>query len=156
MVRADLSQNAPCPCGSGTVYGDCCEPLLSGAHPAATAEGLMRSRYTAYGLRDEAYLLASWHVSTRPRALNLANSSIEWQGLEVLNSRQGEDKATVEFIARYRQKGVAGAVHENSRFVKEQGQWFYVDGDLKTSAKVGRNDPCPCGSGKKFKKCCGA
>ncbi len=116
----------------------------------------MRSRYSAYVLRNEDYLLRSWHASTRPKQLNIANSKIEWQGLTVLQSKQGEHKATVEFIACYQQQGVPGEVHENSRFVMEQGRWLYVDGDLKnTSSKVGRNDPCPCGSGKKYKKCCG-
>ena len=155
MATVDLSQNSPCPCGSGAVFGDCCQPLLAGNKLAATAQALMRSRYSAYVLENADYILTSWHASTRPKQLNLANSTNVWQGLTMLQSKEGEHKATVEFIARYVQNGVAGEVHENSRFVKEQGRWFYVDGDLKSQAKVGRNDPCPCGSGKKYKRCCG-
>jgi len=117
----------------------------------------MRSRYTAYVLGNVDYLAASWHPSTRPQPLELG-SDIEWLGLEVLSYKAGlanDSKGSVEFIARYQQQGRMGQAHENSRFVREQGVWLYLDGDLKTASVAGRNDPCTCGSGKKFKKCCG-
>lgn len=146
----------PCPCGSGQNLVDCCAPVIAGESIAKTAEALMRSRYTAYVLGNAGYLAASWHPSTRPAQLDVSGQ-IEWLGLDVRACRAGlaaDTKGTVEFIARYRQQDGQGQVRENSRFVKEQGVWFYLDGDLKT-ATAGRNDPCICGSGKKFKKCCG-
>jgi SEC-C motif-containing protein len=97
-------------------------------------------------------------VDTRPQELRLATQELVWSGLEVLGCRAGQpgDKAgRVAFIARYRQQGKPGELRENSRFVFENGRWCYVDGDLSANKKAGRNDPCPCGSGKKFKKCCG-
>ena len=157
MNIKEAPDNRPCPCGSGLKLSDCCLPLITGMATANSAESLMRSRYTAYVLGNSSYLSSSWHVSTRPPHLD-ENPGVEWLGLEVLSRKAGlagDTKGSVEFIARYQRQGVPGQVHENSRFVKEQGQWFYLDGDLKTAATVGRNDPCPCGSGKKFKKCCG-
>lgn len=132
-------------------------PIIAGQAPAVTAQQLMRSRYTAYVRADGAYLAASWHPSTRPVPLELGGA-IQWQGLAVVSCKAGlemDNRGSVEFIARYQHQGVPGQVHENSRFVREQGVWFYLDGDLKTAAATGRNDPCPCGSGRKFKKCCG-
>jgi len=95
----------------------------------------MRSRYTAYVLNNEAYLLASWHASTRPASLDLsspaeAQPAPQWLGLEVKRSIPAGDAATVEFVARYRRNGRAVRLHEVSRFVREDGRWFYVDGDI--------------------------
>lgn len=157
MNTEDVSDKRPCPCGSGLNLADCCMPIIVGQSPAVSAEALMRSRYTAYVLGDARYLSISWHPSTRPQQLDLSDN-IEWLGLTVLSCKAGtmdDVKGTVEFIARYRHLDVTGQVHENSRFLKDNGVWFYVDGDLKTAVSVGRNDPCTCGSGKKFKKCCG-
>jgi len=150
--------NRLCFCGSGAEYGNCCGPVIAGERPAASAEQLMRSRYSAYVLENSEYLLASWHPDTRPATLDLAASSIRWSGLSInacQGGQPGDSSGRVEFIARYQQGDVSGAVHENSRFVFEQGRWYYLDGDLRSVAKPGRNDPCPCGSGKKYKKCCG-
>jgi len=117
----------------------------------------MRSRYTAYVLENSDYLLRSWHPHTRPTSLHLKTGEVRWTGLTIINikaGRAGDKKGEVEFIASYEQSGQDGRVQENSHFVFEQGQWFYLDGDLRNEVKAGRNSPCPCGSGKKFKKCC--
>mgnify|MGYP001124597243 FL=1 len=92
----------------------------------------MRSRYTAYVLLNEPYLRATWHVSTRPDALQLdAEPRTRWIGLTIKrHETQGDDRAIVEFIARYKINGRAFKLHETSRFVREDGRWFYVDGDV--------------------------
>lgn len=120
---------AACPCG-GALLDACCGPYLRGTAIAATAEQLMRSRYSAYVLGDEPYLQASWHPSTRP-AQTAMDATAKWLGLEVRAARQtGEHSATVEFVARCRFAGGAQRLHEISRFVREDGRWFYVDGSF--------------------------
>ena len=121
-----------CYCGSGKPYAACCGRLHSGAENAASAEALMRSRYSAYVLGLEPYLLATWHASTRPAALYLAEEAgTKWLGLEVKRQQaQDASHATVEFVARYRIAGRGHRLHETSRFVREDGRWFYVDGDV--------------------------
>ena len=126
----------PCPCGrlgaskKPLSFGRCCQPYLAGA-PAPDAESLMRSRYTAFVLADEAYLLATWHPSTRP-ATAKPETGTKWLGLEVRDHRQSDaDRAEVEFVARYRIAGRAVRLHERSRFVREQGRWYYIDGDMR-------------------------
>lgn len=92
----------------------------------------MRSRYSAYVLKLESYLLATWHPDTRPASLNLESESTKWLGLEVKNhAQQSADRATVEFVARYRVGGRAHRLHEVSRFVLEEGRWFYLDGEFQ-------------------------
>ena len=124
----------PCPCGSGKPLGRCCGPYLDDADGAAapSAEALMRSRYVAYALGREAYLLATWHASTRPATLELdAPPRPRWLGLAIKrHETSGEDRAVVEFVARYKVDGRAFRLHETSRFVREHGRWFYVDGDV--------------------------
>ncbi|WP_027481303.1 YchJ family protein [Deinococcus pimensis] len=118
-----------CPCGSGEPFGRCCRPRLTGDAPARTAEALMRSRYTAFVLRGEAYLLATWHPSTRPASLGLREEDgPAWLGLTVRRARGGpsDTRGTVEFVARFR----GGTLHETSTFRREEGRWFYVDGDI--------------------------
>ena len=106
----------------------CCEPCHRGT-PAATAEALMRARYSAYVMKLETYLLATWHLDTRPAALDLAHDQAKWLGLEVKRQQQeSSEQATVEFVARYKLAGRAHRLHEISRFVRENGHWFYVDG----------------------------
>jgi SEC-C motif-containing protein len=123
---------ALCPCGSNKKFSDCCARYLEGNEPAPTAEALMRSRYTAYTLLREDYLLATWHSSTRPASLGLAEDvPTKWLGLEVKrHEQQDADHAIVEFVARYKVNGRAHRLHEVSRFVREGGRWFYVDGDV--------------------------
>lgn len=121
-----------CPCGSGAQLSACCGRYLAGG-VAPTAEALMRSRYTAFTLLDEAYLLATWHPATRPQYLNLAQDEPRphWLGLKVLRHQvQDAAHATVEFVARQKIAGRAYRMHEVSRFVLEDGRWFYVDGDV--------------------------
>jgi len=121
-----------CHCGSGKPYATCCGRLHSGAENAASAEALMRSRYSAYVLKLEDYLLATWHPDTRPAELDLAADDSKWLGLEVKkHTVQDASHATVEFVARYRIAGRGYRLHEISRFVREDGSWFYLDGDLK-------------------------
>lgn len=137
---------AGCPCG-GPALATCCGPYIAGTAIAPTAETLMRSRYTAYGQRNEPYLLATWHASTRPtEPLFGAEEKLQWLGLEVksaLRLRQrkvtGPDEAYVEFVARFRIGGKGQRLHEISRFLREpdpalggKPRWFYVDGDFPT------------------------
>jgi SEC-C motif-containing protein len=120
-----------CYCGSGRAYVACCGRLHSGAENAASAEALMRSRYSAYVLGLEEYLLATWHTSTRPAVLNLvADAASKWLGLEVRRHQvQDAGHATVEFVARYRVGGRGHRLHELSHFVREDGRWYYVAGE---------------------------
>jgi SEC-C motif-containing protein len=112
-------------------YATCCGRLHAG-EPAADAQALMRSRYSAFVLYNEPYLLASWHPSTRPPAVPFDRQQ-KWLGLKIVDARvTGPDTAEVEFIARYRIGGGSAArLHERSRFVREDGRWLYVDGDLQ-------------------------
>lgn len=120
-----------CPCGSTLAYEKCCGQYIEGHAPAPTAEALMRSRYTAYTLKNESYVLATWHISNRTESLDLASDNLtKWIGLEVKrHQQQDETHAIVEFVAKYKINGRAHRMHETSNFVKEEGKWFYVDGD---------------------------
>lgn len=116
-----------CPCG-GTGYATCCGRYHGGL-PAPDAEALMRSRYSAYALGLETYLLATWHHDTCPAALDLATDKMKWTGLEIKSStRESANQATVEFVARYKVAGRAHRLHEISRFARADERWFYVDG----------------------------
>lgn len=141
-----------CPCGSGRSLADCCAPYLEGL-PAPDAESLMRSRYSAYVLKRHDYLLATWHASTRPDKAELGGTSLRWIGLEIIRSASQGESGEVEFVASYVDRGKGRQLHESSRFLRESGRWLYVDGDCRLE-EIGRNDTCPCGSGKKFKRCC--
>jgi len=121
-----------CYCGSGKSYEACCGRLHSGAENAASAEALMRSRYSAYVLKLEDYLLATWHPDTRPAELDLDADDTKWLGLDVKKHvQQDETHATVEFVARYRIAGKGYRLDELSRFVKQDGRWYYRDGELR-------------------------
>ncbi len=120
---------ATCPCGRGD-YAACCGRYHLGAH-ALDAESLMRSRYVAYVLKLEAYLLATWHPDTSPSTLELSSDDTKWLGLEVKNHlTTTSDQSTVEFVARYKIGGRAHRLHEISRFTRSDGHWFYVDGEF--------------------------
>ena len=134
-----MIEPVPCPCGSGLDYAQCCR-LLHHGEPASSPEALMRSRYSAFVRDDADYVRASWHTDTRPAELTLEGGD-QWLGLEIVDATQDGDGFAV--------------LEEHSRFVRENGHWFYLDGEhTVTPFKPGRNDPCPCGSGRKFKKCC--
>jgi len=159
-----------CPCGSGRDYLECCHPFIQGAQTAPSAEALMRTRYCAYVKSEIDYIYETTQSSQRSkfnREESLAWSrKAEWQALEILRTENGgpdDDSGVVEFIARYREKGKSVQHHEIAEFTKEDGRWYFVDGhapkpsqSIRQGPKIGRNDPCPCGSGKKYKKCCGA
>ena len=156
-----------CPCGSTSSYSDCCEPIISGSRPAETAEQLMRARYSAYTKVEMDFVFNSTHPDGRTGYDHdgtktwAANS--EWLGLEIIGSKKGgKDDTTgeVEFIARFKESGTSREHHENALFKKTDGIWYFSDGAMVkprplTVTKIGRNDPCPCGSGQKYKKCCG-
>lgn len=163
-----------CPCQSQLAFAQCCGRFIKSSQNGGTlfpptAEALMRSRYTAYVLHDEMYLLQTWHMSSRPGNIDFSGvDSVTWTGLQIVNTEGGgltDDKAMVEFIADYEVSGVRKQMHERSRFVREDGRWYYLDGKVMRNLgnaadgkvkKTGRNEPCPCGSGKKYKRCCGA
>ena len=117
-----------CPCGTGLTYAECCRPLHEGSADAESALQLMRSRYSAYVVRDTAYLLRTWHPRTRPSDLDVS-AGPAWQGLTVLQTADGRDSDSVgevEFEAAH----TDGVLHERSRFVKRAGRWVYVDGEV--------------------------
>lgn len=157
-----------CPCGNDAELAACCGRFLSGAEHPATAEELMRSRYTAYVENQIDYVVESHEPKTRDDvdrdAADSWSKQAEWTGLEVRETREGgpeDQRGEVEFVARYRVQGADLAHHEVARFERQNDRWYYVDGDIvkakpvvRDAPKVGRNEPCPCGSGKKFKKCC--
>lgn len=162
------TETPTCPCGSGTAYENCCEPIIRGKQVAQTAEQLMRSRYSAYTKAEMDYILNTTHPSKRDD-FNLEESTqwaknSKWHGLEILSTEQGAPQDTtgvVIFIANYTQDGKTYRHHERATFVKENNQWYFEDGEpnkpkpfVRDAPKTGRNDPCPCGSGKKYKKCC--
>ncbi|HEU0231324.1 MAG TPA: YchJ family metal-binding protein [Burkholderiaceae bacterium] len=130
---ANFSLLAPCSCGSTAGYEACCGRWHHGMQRlmAPDAQTLMRSRYTAFVLDELDYLLETWHASTRPASLERNAPGVKWLGLQLhSHARQDANHATVEFVARSRHNGQAVRLHEISRFVREDGRWFYVDGDF--------------------------
>ena len=132
-----MAAQTDCPCGSTDARGralplaQCCGPLLAG-EPAPSPERLMRSRYSAFVLARLDYLLASWHASARPAQFEL-QPGVKWLGLQVREHVvTGPGTAEVEFVARYRVGGRAVRQHERSRFVREGGHWYYLDGVSKS------------------------
>ena len=125
------AMKAPCPCGSGRAFADCCGPLHAGTAQAATAEALMRSRYSAFVRANADYLRDSWHPDTRPERIDLDDAArTRWLGLEVKRHDViDDDHATVEFVARWKVGGAPVVrLHEVSRFLRQAGRWYYVDG----------------------------
>ena len=163
------AMDGPCPCGSGKALDACCGPYLAGAAWPETAEALMRSRYSAYALGRYDWLVASTHPATRAEvsedALARQCQGVRWLRLDIekcVDATEPEASDIVEFHALYELDGVVRQLGERSAFVRDGGRLYYMDGvALRPAAyrreapKVGRNDPCPCGSGKKYKKCCG-
>lgn len=129
MSRRRPPAETACPCGSGAPLVACCGRFLEGKADAPDAERLMRSRYSAFVGERGDYLLATWHASRRPPAIDF-DTGAKWLGLEVRRHQStGPDSAEVEFVARWRVGGRAVRLHERSRFVREGGRWYYVDGD---------------------------
>ncbi|MEN8179404.1 MAG: YchJ family metal-binding protein [Pseudomonadota bacterium] len=158
-----------CYCGSGRDFTNCCAPVLDGSGPAETAEVLMRARYSAFATQQAEFLHESLHPEHRDdhdlAATRKWAENSQWLGLEIVAVEAGgpdDSEGTVEFVATYKERGLVRPYHEVSNFCKVDDRWYYVDGKLvmpetevRNQPKVGRNDPCPCGSGKKYKKCCG-
>jgi len=153
----------PCPCGSGKLILACCGPILAGK-PAPTAEALMRSRYTAYATGKLDYIEAT-AAGPAAKAFDLREAErselgTEWLELTITGREAGlesDETGKVGFTFRVRQNGKEASASELSLFRKIDGRWFYWDREDKAKAvRVGRNDPCPCGSGKKYKACHGA
>ena len=158
-----------CPCGTGLAYADCCQPAIRGVRPAPSAEALMRSRYAAYVKVETDYIFETTHPKHR-EGYDAAGTrewaeSAQWQGLEIVSVKDGAAADTtgeVEVIARYSEKGEPKVHREIALFKKEKAGWFFTDGKgvsqkpvVRTAPKIGRNDPCSCGSSLKYKKCCG-
>ncbi len=162
-----MSMNS-CPCGSGLMLETCCGQYFEKL-AAPTAEALMRTRYSAHVLGKARYLSDTLSVAQRAD-FDVAETErmfgqTKWLELEIRKTTDGgesDQTGTVEFVARCRDKNGPGIHHELSSFIREDGRWVFDDCVMNPKAetrrveKVGRNDPCPCGSGKKFKKCCGA
>ena len=123
------SDDKACPCGS-KVFATCCWPYHTGAAVADTPEKLMRARYSAYVTMDEQYLRATWHPSTRPEDEALTSPILKWLGLEIKAVATQGEQGTVHFVARCREGGRGRRMEEISRFVFEDGLWFYVDGEF--------------------------
>jgi SEC-C motif-containing protein len=160
-----------CPCGSGRSFDDCCRPYLDREAEPPTAEALMRARYTAHTRTDIDYIQETHDAETREDidrdATERWASRAEWLGLEIRETEAGgaEDAVgAVEFVAHYRERDDRKRHHELARFMgDDDGRWVYVDGEApeqgtvrREGPRVGRNEPCPCGSGRKYKKCCAA
>lgn len=156
-----------CPCGSGLDLAGCCGPFIAGTADAPTAEAVMRARYTAFTQGNLDYVERTHAPEiaaefNRPEAERAA-AEVEWDSLEVTGGAEaGDGTTTVDFTLRFRRHGEDMVQRERAHFRQDGGRWLYVRGDINPKApprqvvKVGRNDPCPCGSGKKHKKCCGA
>jgi SEC-C motif-containing protein len=172
-----------CPCGTNKPFSECCEPFLKGQALPETAEKLMRSRYTAFAVVDVDYIKKTLAPEARKdfdaKATRESAQQAKWKELKILSTEKGSAEDTegvVEFTAVYEHSGETIEHHETAQFRKEKnGQWLFVDGDahthkegeghhhherlepiVRTEPKIGRNDPCSCGSKKKYKKCCGA
>ncbi len=160
--------NQPCPCGSSATFAACCEPVIKGDREAETAAELMRARYSAFATGAIEFIVASTHSRTR-REVNVQDTTewsqtSTWHGFQILDTKDlGNDQAQVSFAAQFTQHGKEQNHREKSLFEREDGKWRFVTGDeLKNptvrydAPRPGRNEPCPCGSGKKYKKCCGS
>lgn len=153
-----------CPCGSGQTYGTCCDSIIQGERKAPDAESLMRSRYTAHAVHAFAYLHRTFaETKDTPYTEEEYGNEIAWTEL-VIHAHEPDVRpgvSHVDFSAHFTEQGRAGVLHEKSEFELIDGEWIFTrtlrEGPAPVIAapKVGRNDPCPCGSGKKFKKCCG-
>lgn len=158
-----------CHCGNEKSYEECCLPIIQGKKKAETAEELMRARYSSFVEQEIDFIMDTvspdqTDMMSREAVKKWAKSS-KWIKLEIVKTENGQKKdseGTVEFKAFSNVDGVTQVHHENAKFVKKRSKWYFEDGEpvaaeqiRRDSPKVGRNDPCPCGSGKKFKKCCG-
>lgn len=150
-----------CPCQSAKTYTECCQPIHQNHALALLPEQLMRARYCAHVLKLIDFVIKTYHPScdAESQRSGIAESvNMDWQRLEVVDAPLPTgDTGFVEFKAYLVERGTEQCLHERSRFIKEHDFWYYIDGEfpVEQAKKTGRNDPCICGSGKKFKKCCG-
>jgi len=158
------AKDQPCPCGTGKTFAECCEPILARQRPAESAEQLMRSRFTAHVARDFEHLHRTClETSAEPYVPDPEAGGTDWTRLVIHSHTPGPrpDTAFVDFTAYYRENDAEQALHEKAEFRRLDGAWIYTRAVRQgpapvrsAAAKVGRNDPCPCGSGRKFKQCC--
>ncbi len=159
---------SPCFCGSSMPYQQCCQPIHHNHAMAEKPEQLMRARYSAHHLKLIDFIIHTYHPdcnAEQQREEIISSAELNWQKLTVISAPQPEaNEGFVEFKASFLHQGTEQIMHERSRFLRQDGLWYYVDGQFpekrgknpgKKVKKTGRNDPCHCGSGKKFKKCCG-
>lgn len=156
-----------CPCGSNKIFADCCEPFIKETRLPETAEQLMRSRYSAYDKKGVDYLFNTTYPEYQKyydkKSIRQWAENTKWQKLEVIRTVKGQKTditGQVEFKAYYSENGIGKVHHELSEFKKENNKWFFQFGrepkiNQNKAEKIGRNEPCTCGSGKKYKKCCG-
>jgi len=159
----------PCICGIGDSTETHCLPIIRGEKKAETAEELMRARYSAYALGEVDFILKS-HTADAGKDVDRKSTEAwskhsKWQGLEIVSTEAGgpnDETGVVEFVARYKVKNIAIEHRERAKFEKQNGKWLFAEGEQivgppvkHEGPRVGRNDPCPCGSGKKYKKCHG-
>ena len=156
-----------CPCGSGIPYSECCEQIISGTRSAETAEQLMRARYSAYVFAKMDFIFESTHPDHRQGYDHDGTKewaeTADWQGLQIIGTLKGsadDSVGEVEFIARFIEKGDDRQHHEVGQFKRKDGRWYFTEGKMLRqkplmATKIGRNDQCTCGSGFKYKKCCG-
>lgn len=151
MLNIEPSQN--CLCGSKHQYQECCRKFINGTQTADTPEQLMRSRYCAYQIKNENYLLQTWYESTRPESLDLTEDSTDWKKLKIISTTDNK----VHFVAYFTQDTLNNkkiyALTEESHFIKDNS-WFYFNADDVKTVQLTKNMPCPCLSGKKYKRCC--
>jgi SEC-C motif-containing protein len=160
-----------CPCGSEIDLSSCCLPHIEGKTKPSTAEALLRARYTAFSRGDIDYILSTHHSRThdsiKREEIEDWSKNSDWLGLKVVQTEKGQgsdQEGSIVFCAKYKTKTPEVQVHEHwekSFFEKEKGEWAFLDAQgvqmgtyRRETSKVGRNEPCPCGSGKKYKKCC--
>ncbi|HKP95610.1 MAG TPA: YchJ family protein [Fibrobacteria bacterium] len=161
---------ALCSCDTKKPFSECCEPVLNRAKAPGTAADLMRARYTAFARQHVDFIMDSVSPARQKemdrKSIEAWSRGTQWEGLEIVATEKGgpeDETGKVEFKAKFREDGEIKEHHELATFVKLKGAWFFDDGrtppgkPVKSEGpKTGRNDPCPCGSGKKYKKCHGA
>ncbi|MBE7538671.1 MAG: SEC-C domain-containing protein [Opitutaceae bacterium] len=162
--KRSINETDPCPCGSGGTFADCCRAVHVGARPAASAEELMRARFSAHAVGNFKFLHDSYRATAgRPYVPEDGEPEITWTRLEIHGheTTDNPDRSFVDFSAYGTEGGVEKVLHEKAEFLRVNGTWLY-NREMRlgpapyrsASPKVGRNDPCPCGSGKKYKHCC--
>ena len=158
----------PCPCESGLSLGTCCGQYFDGIIFPSTPEQLLRSRYVAHVTHNHKYLIDTTHEHYKHEEseadITKWIDQLEWKGFTILTSLGGKEKdttASIAFIVHFLVNGTPQEMKETAHFIKENGRWLYTYGDVeghityrREQPKVGRNELCPCGSGKKYKKCC--